>query len=164
MVFTSEELAVISSYETAYKAAANSADLALQSAYVDYIKMLNAKFSLHRGFIFLNRFLSYETEELTIDFFAEFQNLLNEYFNFVSLSQLDAAKIPRNRILVILDNQKFFLPMLRDKYFDATAFSVSENTDPVIIALNIPEIDNSGRPTLIDPSALTEQVVNNQSN
>ena len=156
MTYTSEELNIIQVYETAYKAATSSADVALQSAYVAYIKMLNAKFTLHRGFIYLNRFLSFETALLTAEFFTEFKGLLDEYFNYVSLAQMDTAKVSRNKILAYLDNPKFFLLMVRDKNFDAAAFTVSENTDPTIIALSASEIDNSGRPTLIDPSALTE--------
>ena len=76
---------------------------------------------------------------------------------------MDTAKVSRNKILAYLDNPKFFLLMVRDKYFDAAAFTVSENTDPTIIALSASEIDNSGRPTLIDPSALTEPVISEKS-
>ena len=163
MTYTSEELIVIKAYETAFKAATSSADVALQSAYVAYIKMLNAKLNLHRGFIYLNRFLSYETTLLTAEFFTEFKGLLDEYFNYVNMGNMDTARVSRNKILAYLDNPKFFLPMLRDKYFDAAAFTVSENTDTKIIAMSDAEIDNSGRPTLIDPSVLTEPVVNNQN-
>lgn len=151
--FTAKEQIIVDAYEAAASVSGvTSADSDLQAAYVAYIKMLNAKVSLHRGFIYLNRFLNFATTDLTTDFFEEFNTKLDAYITFVASGDFAAARTSHNWIISQLDNSELFLALMRENDFDASLFTIAENTDAAAIQNLTNEIDNTGAPVFVPPS------------
>lgn len=141
----------------AYKVAASaegvtSADADLQSTYVAFIKMLNAKVALHKGFIYLNRFVNYETESWTTEIVLEFNEKLEQYITYVSTGDYETAREAHNYIIAKLDNTDFFLQISRVSGFTPSDFTGTQNTDGEIVNAMNASIDNTGEPVFGQPA------------
>jgi hypothetical protein len=152
LTFTSKEQLIIDAYETAATASdVTSSDVGLQTAYVAFIKMLNAKVSLHRGFVYLNRFLNHVTTDLTTEFFTEMNENLEAYIGYITSGDYANARESHNWIISQLDDAGLFLSLERTKDFDASLFSVAENTDGTTVQTFISQIDDTGEPVFVAP-------------
>jgi len=153
IVFTTNETAIVAAFKNAADVAdVTSADETLQTTYVAFIKMMHAKYGLHRGFIYLNRFLSYDLSEVTTVMIGELNMKLEEYINHVTAGDFASARDSHNNIVGKLDSSMFLIiPRLRD--FNANDFTVAENTDSVVAQDISAEIDNTGEPIFVPPPA-----------
>ncbi len=149
--FTTKEQIIVDAFEAAASVAdVTSADATLQNTYVAYIKMLNAKIGLHKGFIYLNRFLNHTLTGLTTELFTEFNGKLAEYIGYVTTGDFTTARASHNYIIEKLDSA-MFLTIPRGKDFNATDFTVAENTDGTAAQQYSYDIDNTGQSVFVPP-------------
>ena len=154
LIFLTKEQEKISAYSNAASVeGVTSADNALQTTYVAFIKMLNAKVSLHRGFIYLNRFMNYDLQSWTEEIFSEFNGKLEEYITHVAQQDYESARESHNYIIAKLDDSDFFLQISRASGFTPSDFTSGENTDGNIISMMTTSIDNTGEPIFGQPNA-----------
>lgn len=150
--FTTKEKAIVAAFEAAASVAdVTSADVTLQTTYVAFIKMMNAKVGLHKGFIYMNRFLSHALSEVTTEMIAELNQNLETYIGYVTAGDFETSRESHNYIVGKLDSAMFLtIPRLRN--FNAGDFTVAENTDGEVAQAFAAEIDNTGEPVFVPPS------------
>jgi len=160
IVFTSKEQGIVDAYKTLVTFVENGGDpKLLENRYADYMKMLNAKIGsgLDHGFIFLNRFLTYD-ETVLLEDYTEFNDHLIFYVTSLVNNDAAGAKASHNWIVEKLDSD-LFLKFERTFSFSPLTFNGTGNTDQSFaqtVAESAP-IDASGEPIFVVVPVSTDE-------
>lgn len=149
-----KEQEAVNAYKVAATAASvSSADVPLHNAYAAYMKLINSKTDVHKAFIFLNRFVTWDIAGLDNVFFADMNAQLSLYIGD-SNDDSDVKAAHRKLSEYMIQSKYFIQELLRGRDFDVSLFTASHNTDSDIhdeIEQAV-GIDNSGDPLFIPPA------------
>ena len=116
---------------------------AVVAAYPAFLKVLKFKVpELHKGFVFLNKFIAFEG--LSTDGLKDISTQLKLYTAATTIAD---GKTSHDALIVYLENSAFFVQEFgREGGFDTTAFTASENDDLSRVAqvTAAAEIDDGG--------------------
>ena len=139
----------VGAYKTALADTASTGDskatllAAVVAAYPAFLKVLKFKVpELHKGFVFLNKFIAFEG--LSTDGLKDISTQLKLYTAATTIAD---GKTSHDALIVYLENSAFFVQEFgREGGFDTTAFTASENDDLSRVAqvTAAAEIDDGG--------------------